>query len=110
MDAMEQKTERAAFEAWAEKNWMYVDVKDNSWEVWRAAIAAEREARQEAQRRLEALQERINHADKEKAQAVAAERERCAKLCESARFTGNTFPRTQMEQLRMDIAAAIRGN
>ena len=40
----------------------------------------------------------------------AAERERCAKLCESARFTGNTFPRTQMEQLRMDIAAAIRGN
>ena len=82
MDAMEQKTERAAFEAWAEKNWMYVDVKDNSWEVWRAAIAAEREARQEAQRRLEALQERINHADKEKAQAVAAERERCASLCE----------------------------
>lgn len=78
MDTMEQKTERAAFEAWAEKNWMYVDVKDNSWEVWRAAIAAERE--------------------------------RCAKLCESARFTGNTFPRTQMEQLRMDIAAAIRGN
>ncbi|HQL10440.1 MAG TPA: hypothetical protein PLE35_12620 [Lentisphaeria bacterium] len=75
-----------------------------------AAVAAEREARQEAQRRLEALQERINHADKEKAQAVAAERERCAKLCESARFTGNTFPRTQMEQLRMDIAAAIRGN
>ena len=43
MDTMEQKTERAAFEAWAEKNWMYVDVKDNSWEVWRAAIAAERE-------------------------------------------------------------------
>ena len=42
--------------------------------------------------------------------AVAAESERCAKLCESARFTGNTFPRTQMEQLRMDIAAAIRGN
>lgn len=40
----------------------------------------------------------------------AAERERCANLCESARFTGNTFPRTQMEQLRMDIAAAIRGN
>ena len=39
-----------------------------------------------------------------------AERERCAKLCEEARFTGNTFPRTQMEQLRMDIAAAIRGN
>lgn len=78
MDTMEQKTERAAFEAWAEKNWMYVDVKDNSWEVWRAAIAAERE--------------------------------RCANLCEKARFTGNTFPRTQMEQLRMDIAAAIRGN
>jgi len=78
MDTMEQKTERAAFEAWAEKNWMYVDVKDNSWEVWRAAIAAERE--------------------------------RCARVCESARFTGNTFPRTQMEQLRMDIAAAIRGN
>ena len=78
MDTMEQKTERAAFEAWAEKNWMCVDVKDNSWEVWRAAIAAERE--------------------------------RCAKLCEKARFTGNTFPRTQMEQLRMDIAAAIRGN
>lgn len=44
------------------------------------------------------------------AAAVAAERERCAKLCEKARFTGNTFPRTQMEQLRMDIAAAIRGN
>ena len=44
------------------------------------------------------------------AAAVEAERERCAKLCESARFTGNTFPRTQMEQLRMDIAAAIRGN
>ena len=44
------------------------------------------------------------------AAAVAAERERCAKLCEEARFTGNTFPRTQMEQLRMDIAAAIRGN
>ena len=43
MDTMEQKTERAAFEAWAEKNWMYVDVKDNSWEVWRAAVAAERE-------------------------------------------------------------------
>lgn len=40
----------------------------------------------------------------------AAERERCVKLCEEARFTGNTFPRTQMEQLRMDIAAAIRGN
>jgi len=78
MDTMEQKTERAAFEAWAEKNWMYVDVKDNSLEVWRAAIAAERE--------------------------------RCARVCESARFTGNTFPRTQMEQLRMDIAAAIRGN
>lgn len=75
-----------------------------------AAVAAEREARQEAQRRLEALQERINHADKEKAQAVEAERERCANLCEKARFTGNTFPRTQMEQLRMDIAAAIRGN
>lgn len=44
------------------------------------------------------------------AAAEAQERERCAKLCESARFTGNTFPRTQMEQLRMDIAAAIRGN
>ena len=41
---------------------------------------------------------------------LAAERERCARVCESARFTGNTFPRTQMEQLRMDIAAAIRGN
>ena len=81
MDAMEQKTERAAFEAWAEKNWMYVDVKDNSWEVWRAAIAAEREARQEAQRRLEALQERINHADKEKAQAVEAERISAANVC-----------------------------
>ena len=40
----------------------------------------------------------------------AAERERCAKLCEEARFTGNTFPCMQMEQLRMDIAAAIRGN
>ena len=75
-----------------------------------AAVEAEREARQEAQRRLEALQERTNHADKEKAQAVEAERERCANLCEKARFTGNTFPRTQMEQLRMDIAAAIRGN
>jgi hypothetical protein len=38
----------------------------------------------------------------------AQERERCAKVCEAAQFTGNTFPRTQMEQLRMDIAAAIR--
>ena len=42
------------------------------------------------------------------AEAVAKERERCAELCETARFTGNTFPRTQLEQLRMDIAAAIR--
>jgi hypothetical protein len=41
--------------------------------------------------------------------AVAAERERCAEVCETATFTGNTFPRTQMEQLRMDIAAAILG-
>ena len=105
MDAMEQKTERAAFEAWAEKNWMYVDVKDNSWEVWRAAIAAEREARQEAQRRLEALQERINHADKEKAQAVEAERERCAKLCDE-------FARVDLTGygIAEDCAAAIRGN
>lgn len=39
----------------------------------------------------------------------AAERERCAALCESAPFTGNTFPVTQMEQLRRDIAAAILG-
>lgn len=37
------------------------------------------------------------------------ERERCAALCESAPFTGNTFPVTQMEQLRRDIAAAILG-
>jgi len=42
------------------------------------------------------------------AEAQAVERERCAKVCESAQFTGNTFPRTQLEQLRMDIAAAIR--
>ena len=114
MDAMEQKTERAAFEAWAEKNWMYVDVKDNSWEVWRAAIAAEREARQEAQRRLEALQERINHADKEKAQAVAAERERCAKLCESARESIFEFSDTAVKEtghnVCTNLAAAIRGN
>ena len=41
--------------------------------------------------------------------AMAAERERCAALCESAPFTGNTFPVTQMEQLRRDIAAAILG-
>lgn len=40
--------------------------------------------------------------------AVMAERERCAKLCDTTRFTGNRFPITQMEQLRMDIAAAIR--
>ena len=40
--------------------------------------------------------------------AVAEERERCAQLCETAEFTGNRFPVTQMEQLRADIAAAIR--
>jgi hypothetical protein len=42
------------------------------------------------------------------AEAVAAERERCARLAETAQFTGNTFPRTQLEQLRIDIADAIR--
>jgi adenine-specific DNA methylase len=39
--------------------------------------------------------------------ATALERERCAALCGTTRFTGNTFPVHQMEQLRMDIAAAI---
>jgi hypothetical protein len=39
---------------------------------------------------------------------VAEERERCARLAETAQFTGNTFPRTQLEQLRIDIADAIR--
>ncbi len=39
--------------------------------------------------------------------AQAEERRRCAALCETTRFTGNTFPVHQMEQLRMDIAAAI---
>ena len=79
-----------------------------------AAVAAEREARQEAQRRLEALQERINHADKEKAQAVAAERERCAKLCESARESIFEFSDTAVKEtghnVCTNLAAAIRGN
>ena len=39
--------------------------------------------------------------------AQAEERRRCAALCETTRFTGNTFPVHQMEQLRIDIAAAI---
>ena len=51
----------------------------------------------------------LDYAAAEVTRAVAAERERCAKLCETVIFTGNTFPRTQMEQLRMDIAAAILG-
>lgn len=40
---------------------------------------------------------------------MVAERERCARLAETAAFTGNTFPVTANEQLRADIAAAIRG-
>lgn len=39
--------------------------------------------------------------------AKAAERQRCADLYATTRFTGNTFPVHQMEQLRLDIAAAI---
>jgi hypothetical protein len=42
----------------------------------REMLAAEREARQEAQRRVAELQERINRADRDQALAVAIERER----------------------------------
>ena len=48
----------------------------------RAAQAAEREARQEAQRRLEAAQEAAIRHKRDIARAVAAERERCARACE----------------------------
>ncbi len=43
-------------------------------------LDAEREARQEAQRRVAELQERINQADRDMALAVAKERERFAEL------------------------------
>lgn len=39
--------------------------------------------------------------------ATRAERRRCAALCATTRFSGNTFPVHQMEQLRIDIAAEI---
>ena len=30
---------RKKFEAWAKENYFYVDVKENSWQVWQAATA-----------------------------------------------------------------------
>jgi hypothetical protein len=46
------------------------------------AVLQEREARQEAQRRLEAAQEAAIRHKRDIALAVAAERERCARACE----------------------------
>lgn len=40
--------------------------------------------------------------------AVKAEREACAKLAMTATETGNKYPMTASDQLRLDIAAAIR--
>jgi hypothetical protein len=42
------------------------------------------------------------------AEAVKAEREACPKLAMTATETGNKYPMTASEQLRLDIAAAIR--
>ena len=53
-----------------------------------ACVAAEREARQEAQRRVAELQARINKADRDQAIAVAKECERCAKLIEDYELSG----------------------
>lgn len=45
--------------------------------------AAEREARQAAQVQVAELQERLNRADAERCAAVLAEREECAKVCDT---------------------------
>jgi len=34
---------RKKFEAWAKENYFYVDVKENSWQVWQAATARVKE-------------------------------------------------------------------
>ena len=34
-------TERERFEAWAEKNWYYIDEKENAFAIWQAALAAQ---------------------------------------------------------------------
>lgn len=47
-----------------------------------AQVAAEREARLEAQRQLEVLKARIAGAEADKCRAVIAERERCAAICD----------------------------
>jgi hypothetical protein len=75
-----------------------------------AAVLAERErlmAYYDAQCAVELVRLRDSIPAKIEA-AVLAERERCSKLALTTRETGNRFPVTASEQLRMDIAAAIR--
>jgi len=48
------------------------------------AVAAERASRQAAQAQIERLQSELAHSGVEQRRAVAAERERCAKVCENA--------------------------
>lgn len=73
-------------------------------DVW-ALLDAERASRQDAQRRLEAMQEDAIRHQREMAQAVAAERERCAQVCEG--FGGNGSGYIDDDWAAM-CAAAIR--
>jgi hypothetical protein len=71
-------------------------------ENFAALVAAhEREARQAAQIENEALKARIARAGLERQHAVIAEREACAKTCES-------LPMQQERDVRDECAAAIR--
>lgn len=77
-------TNRLQFDAW------FASVKDAGadlrWEAWKAATAAKHTALEDEVERLRSLLERqacdLVRADMERAQIVAAERERCARACE----------------------------
>ncbi len=71
-----------------------------------AALTAERETRQEAQRRVADLQERINKADRDQALAVAKERERWRNLLE-ARAAGCERAAENFDDPKFDAMARV---
>jgi len=73
-----------------------------------AAVAAERASRQAAQAQVERLQSELARSGVEMRREVAAERERCAKVCEDWGATHQPHETVNAQNMSRKLAAAIR--